>query len=57
MLENHSPPIGADFNPYSGTFIVVSPSNIIIFSAATGNILKVFGNIQDERSNAAVKSF
>ena len=50
-------PIGAEFNTYSGNFIVATSSDIKIYSGNSGALLKIFSDIKDPRSNSDIKSF
>lgn len=50
-------PIGAEFNQYSGNFIVTSNADIKIYSGYSGQLLKIFSDIKDSRSNSDIKSF
>jgi len=36
---------------------VVTPNQICVYCGATGNLLKIFKDIQDPRSNSEIKSF
>lgn len=52
-----NPPIGADFEKVNNNFVIVTATDIRIYCGATGQLLKIFSDIQDNRSNADIKSF
>lgn len=52
-----NPPIGADFEKVNNNFVVVTATDIRIYCGATGQLLKIFSDVQDSRSNAEVKCF
>ena len=57
MEQNTSLPIGADFNQHSGDFVVVTSNDIRVYCGASGQLLKIFSDIQDDRSKAEIRSF
>ena len=57
MEENTQPPIGADLNLNSGNFVVVTSNDVRIYCGASGQLLKIFSDIQDSRSKADIRSF
>ena len=50
-------PIGADFEMVNNNFVIVTASDIRIYCGATGQLLKIFSDVQDSRSNSELKSF
>lgn len=52
-----NPPIGADFEKVNNNFVIVTATDIRIYCGATGQLLKIFSDVQDSRSNSDIKYF
>ena len=49
--------VGVCFNQCSGNFTVCTQNELRQYNGANGQLVKIFSDIQDSRSNAEIKSF
>lgn len=55
--QNDLQAVSVQFNKYYLNFVVVTKNEVRIYDASTGNLVKVFSEILDKRTNADITSF